>query len=686
MKRHNFIDAVFLVLIVIFFGSFLTPKYLLSATTATGGDMGSHYPTAVYMKDVLLPAGKVMGWDQGNYAGYPLCYHYFPLTFIVSALLSLVMPMQVAFKLTTILGTLLMPFCVYFALRAMKFKFPIPVVGAMFSVAFLLHEANSMWGGNLLSTLAGEYSYGLSLAFMVLLSGTLYAGIEEKNRIFQNAFLVFLIGFSHGFTLVFTCVIAAFFLITRRNFVANFIYLFKVFGLGGLLLAFWIVPFYANLPYVTSFVTKWHVESWREYAPVILWPFIGISVLAFLLNLFDRRAHYLAYILALSIVMYFCGTYLGMLDIRFIPFAQLYVTVVAATVLMVFLSSIRYREILPFILFVSLVLWVHPKVSKAPLWVKWNYEGVEGKTTWPLLQDIHSFLRGSGNGRVVYEHSPENNAFGTERIFENLSHFAGRNTLEGLYMQSSISSPFVFYIQSQVGKVCSAPFPGYSYGQLDLRAVLPRLNLFNVTHYIARSAEAKAQARTIPELKLEKTVAQYEIYRVATSDGRYVVPLAVEPVLFRTKSWKRDFHKWFVNPNVLDIPLVHIPKPDAADLERFALQSDSFLDLPRVALPLSGAAIEEKIGPEGIEFTTPLVGRPHLIRVSYHPNWRVTGADRIYLVSPSFMLVYPTEAQVKLHFSKSGFNRLGELMSLAALAIILTPPVRAWRKKRRTPS
>ena len=48
MKRCALIDIVFLRAVVIFLFTFLAPKYFLAKTTTTGGDMGSHYPTAVY--------------------------------------------------------------------------------------------------------------------------------------------------------------------------------------------------------------------------------------------------------------------------------------------------------------------------------------------------------------------------------------------------------------------------------------------------------------------------------------------------------------------------------------------------------------------------------------------------------------------------------------------------------------
>ncbi|MDD5382693.1 MAG: 6-pyruvoyl-tetrahydropterin synthase-related protein, partial [Candidatus Margulisbacteria bacterium] len=180
MKKNNLIDLIVLIGIFLFLFSFFEPRYLFSVTTTTGGDTVSHFPTAVYLKEVLLPHGRLMGWDQGNYAGYPIFYHYFPLTFIFMVILSYLIPIQIAFKIITVLGTFFLPICVYLAFRLLRYPFPIPVMGATFSLAFLFMQANSMWGGNIPSTLAGEYSYSFGLAMVIVFFGTLYRGVEEK--------------------------------------------------------------------------------------------------------------------------------------------------------------------------------------------------------------------------------------------------------------------------------------------------------------------------------------------------------------------------------------------------------------------------------------------------------------------------------------------------------------------------
>lgn len=656
MKKNNQIDLIVFALIFLFLFSFFEPRYLFSLTTTTGGDTGSHYPTAVYLKEVLLPAGKLMGWDQGNYAGFPLFYHYFPLTFILMVILSYLIPMQIAFKLISVLGTFLLPLCIYFAFRFLKYPFPVPIAGAVFSLPFLFMQANSMWGGNIPSTLAGEYSYSLSLALMLLFFGSIYHGIQNGNKMIFNGLLVFLMALSHGYTLIFSGVISAFFLFKR----GAFWYLFRVFGLAGLLLSFWLLPFLASLPYVTSYVTRWQIFSIFEVTPLILIPFLTLSLFSFFLNRADRRTLYFLYVIVICAVLYFLSPRIGMLDIRFIPFIQLFAVIFGATFLLPFLKDLKNLQLLPLIVFLAVILWVVPNVTFIKGWIKWNYEGVEGKSAWPLFQEINRHLSETPKGRVVYEHSPAHNVFGTERAFENLPYFAKRNTLEGLYMQSSISSPFIFYIQSEISKVCSGPFPQYTYTSLNLPGAIARLKMFNVTQYIARSPEAKKQAKIVPGLKFEKQFEDYEIYRLTGNDGSYVVPLACEPVLYKDRNWKMDFYEWFKDNDRNKTHLVYVKDPSPQDQARFR---GRLIDHPR-------ASIVESIKPEEIVFNTNLIGYPHLIKISYHPNWRVEGADRIYLISPSFMLVYPNQKQVRLVFGKSVYNYAGEVLSLLGVIAV----------------
>src|SRR5262245_16920265 len=103
------IDVCLLLLVIAFLLSYFQPRYLFLKTTTSGGDTASHYYTAEYLRDYLIPQGRVSGWTQGNYAGFPILQFYFPFPFLLIVLLSYFIPLQIAFKLITVLGIFLLP-------------------------------------------------------------------------------------------------------------------------------------------------------------------------------------------------------------------------------------------------------------------------------------------------------------------------------------------------------------------------------------------------------------------------------------------------------------------------------------------------------------------------------------------------------------------------------------------------
>jgi uncharacterized membrane protein len=97
----------------------LNPGWILSATTPTGGDMGAHVFGPAYLRDHLLPEGRILGWSNDWFAGFPAFYFYFPLPSLVIVLLDVVLPYGVAFKVVTVIGLLGIPPAAYYLSRSM---------------------------------------------------------------------------------------------------------------------------------------------------------------------------------------------------------------------------------------------------------------------------------------------------------------------------------------------------------------------------------------------------------------------------------------------------------------------------------------------------------------------------------------------------------------------------------------
>lgn len=655
------------------------PSLLLLDTMDAGGDTPSFLRPVHHLKDVLLPAGNPQGWDLANFAGYPPYQFYFLPPALTIVLLSYVIPLNVAFKLVSVLGVFLLPLTTILALRALGSRFPTPVLGAPASLLFLFNGNNSMWGGNIKSTLAGEFAFSISFALAVLFVGLLYRGVERQRGWKSLGALLALTGLCHPIGFFNAASAGVFFVLRRRDTARNLRFLLLVYGMALLLMGFWIVPLVAKIGYSTPIPWAWIFSSFWDVLPPILYPVFVLAALDAVWVLVrrreeDRPARYLLTTLVVTALWFFNATELGLPEIRFVPFAYM---------LCILLALDFARRVLPLgvaprvaaiALSAGLIAWAHSWVADFPVWIKWNYEGLERKASWPLLKAITEALHGTiHDPRVVYENSPQHDRFGSMRVFENMALLSGRATLEGVLLQTSLNSPFIYNIQSLVSKQGTGIISGYPYPDMNIERATPRLELYNVHDFIAVTPEVKAQLDRHPRWERSFTKQNYSIYHLKDGDPHYVRVPRFRPVLVETQAWKRDFHRWFRTDALIDIPIV--PSWNIAESERarFPLTGTSSTELPRE--PVTGAAdckIDERVDHLDIEFTTTCPGLPHTIAVAYSPNWHVEGARSVSLVSPALMLVFPDGPHVRLTYRRTAVDWLGLGCSLLGLAICAT--------------
>src|SRR5687767_6255198 len=82
-RRRPSLQAVVTTFVVVASGLYvllqLQPGLIVADTTAAGGDMGAHVWGPAYLRDHLLPHGRITGWTPDWYAGFPALHFYFPL-------------------------------------------------------------------------------------------------------------------------------------------------------------------------------------------------------------------------------------------------------------------------------------------------------------------------------------------------------------------------------------------------------------------------------------------------------------------------------------------------------------------------------------------------------------------------------------------------------------------------------
>jgi 6-pyruvoyl-tetrahydropterin synthase related domain len=661
---------------------YFKPSLLLLDTMDAGGDTPSFYRPIHHLKDVLLPAGNPQGWDLGNFAGYAPYQFYFLPPSLGIVLMSYVIPLNVAFKLMSVVGAFLLPLCTTVALRALGFRFPVPAIGAAASLIFLFNENNSMWGGNIPSTLAGEFAYGIAFALAILFTGLLYRGVETQRGWRLLGALLALTGLTHPIAYVAAAAPGAFFVFRRRDFARNLRFLVLVYGMSVLLMGFWLVPLAAKLGYATSINWEWHFSSIWDLVPRALYPVIVLAALDALWVAVrrreeDRPTRYLLFTVAMMVVVFVNATNLGLPEIRFVPMVYFLLVMLALD----FVRRVLPLGIMPHVAAIALaascIAWAHANTSFIPGWIKWNYEGLQRKGSWPLLQAITKAVAGPiGAPRVAYENSPQHDRFGSMRVFENMALLSGRATLEGVLLQTAVNSPFIYWLQSQISKQGTGVIPGYSYPQTDLARATPRLALYNANDMIALTPEV-TQALEHDSRWVRTFQRQgYSVFHLKDADPHYVRVPKFRPVLVDATPWKRTFHRWFATDAVLDVPIVPAASVTDAERGRFPLRSASPTDLPREPID-ADCRIDETVDHLRIEFTTTCPGLPHIVAVAYYPNWHVEGASAVHLVSPAFMLVFPDGPRVTLTYRRIAIDWIGIGLTLLGLAVCVATRQRA---------
>ncbi|MFM8856181.1 MAG: 6-pyruvoyl-tetrahydropterin synthase-related protein [Actinomycetota bacterium] len=230
------------------------PSLVLTNTTPTGGDMGAHVWGPAYLRDHLLP-WKLAGWSMDWYSGLPVYRFYMVLPALFILALDVLLPYAIAFKIIAVAGIVTLPLCCWLFGRLARFAYPLPEVFAVIGLVYIFDESYTIYGGNLASTMAGEFSFSISLSFAMLAFGLFANGLQTGRRRIPAAIFMALAVLSHGIVAIYVAVglliMAAFFIdrVRMRWFVTTV-------GLGSLLSAFWILPFLLNHAYMTDMKYK----------------------------------------------------------------------------------------------------------------------------------------------------------------------------------------------------------------------------------------------------------------------------------------------------------------------------------------------------------------------------------------------------------------------------------------------
>lgn len=675
------LDALALLAIAVFFIQFI-PLSALSADPATGGDTGSHFWPLVTLVKHSLPEFSLRVWNPGNLGGEPQLVHYFPLPYFIMAVISIFVPLGTAFNIGTLLPLLSLPFSVYFGIRLFGWRFPTPILATCSSLLFLYNESFTMWGGNTLSTMAGQFAHLYALNFLLLALGFLAWELRSLRFPLCSSFLFAAVNLSHGYIMLgLPIFFLSFLFLLKREFLKPQLLIAFSSGLFAILLSAWfIIPMQSNSKWTIPHSFKWQSSNlMAEVIPAIFYPVILALVVSILLLLIYERNCDIRKLLLQSfffwllpilgyIGYYFLFPTMGLVDARAFPQIELLTCLLSA----IFLGSLlRKNRIISSLLVVPLVcafiFWVNSHVKIFPSWAKWNYSGWESKPAYRDLEKMYAHLRGDFSmPRVIYEHNQLSNLAGTERVFEMLPYFANRATMESVYLQASILAPAAFLLQAEVSKTPSCPFSQFKCAPYDLSAARERLRLLGVGELILITPELREQAQKNDFIEEDGKYGSWNLYRIKEQPALVEV-FSRTPLLSSDPEWKKLFYNWLKNYNPSE-PMIVLDRGE----ELTAMQSLRAGDFSADSVwnAGSGCKPELKVEFNRMHLKTNCPGKAHYLKFAYHETWKTDSGDEPFLVSPGFIGLIPSREEVTLTFGVSTIWSLAAMISIAALLIV----------------
>ena len=103
-------------------------------------------------------------------------------------------------------GMVSLPFCCWAFGRLARFRYPVPELFAFAGLCFVLNESYSIWGGNVKSTMAGEFSFSIALSVMMLGLGLLCRALDDGEYLIWAAGVLAVACLCHGIVLIYTVI------------------------------------------------------------------------------------------------------------------------------------------------------------------------------------------------------------------------------------------------------------------------------------------------------------------------------------------------------------------------------------------------------------------------------------------------------------------------------------------------
>ena len=685
-------------------------------TMPTGGDMGAHVVPIKFFIDNFITNFKLNGWSNDWFAGYPLYYFYFPLPAVITFILNLFFTYSIAFKLMVIGSILITIYSFEKLLRKSNEKFSI--FGFIAGLTYVLTESFTIYGGNLASTLAGQFSFTYSIAFANLAIAVITKSSNKNKHVISAIFLGCSL-LSHLIPFIIYGAIYLFFWVKTKNT--------KIEKFSSLLIfSALTVRFTTSLIANLEFTTNMGYTPYTKLSDLIksdITPFVVISLLIILINFRDIYRHKTTslfewYILISSVLLYFFVPEGALWNGRVVSFfnlgvivlffrllehsiedifryeqGELVLKVLSLIILIAYLINFsqkwnidNYKIFLYPIVFLFFVGAIYFYISTAnlfklaftaaviftisflPYWVSWNFNGYENKDQWTDIEKLYSNLNELPPGRIMWEPNSDLNKYGTPMVLMTIPLYTHHTSMEGLYFDSSITTPFHFIAVSGLAERPSNPVGGLRYINNQFEKGEEYLEELGVDYFISFTDSITNKSLESDKLTLLFSSDPFTVFGIKSNKVELVDQKLVRfekttfiersvSSIFRNTAYSNFFDVSYDNFNNLDTQrIIEVETSDLTQLK----SSTEMANITNL-----------KINSNTISFNTDKPNKLHIVKISYFPNWEVQNGAGPYRISPSFMAVIPYSENVELKFKNSSIETYSFFTAILSLLLFI---------------
>ena len=703
---------------------FLRIELVFSDLLPTGGDMGAHIVPTKFFVTELFNNFKLSGWSQDWFAGYPVYYFYFPLPPIITSLLNFIFPFSISFKTMVLISQVLLVVSIEMLMRKNSREFSFYGFGV--GLLYLLTESFTIFGGNLASSLAGQYSFTYSIAFGNL---SIFFLVKSKYKysIEIAALLIGLSVLSHLIPFMIYLPIFAFYFVKSDKKIYKKISAFLFFLFVAIrfsIVLFLNLEFTTNMTYTPYTQLSDLVKS--DVLPLVIGTAIYIISSKSKASL-KAISGFEIYLLFISIYLFFYGPESALWNGRIVPFFNLgiiilffnllhfdiknltkkirgkypmilfilicnsyfmylyfskwgnsYTTTTVSLILIIVFLFLISSNSENFLIYTTLISLTFGTLSYLPHWLNWNFSGYESKNNWTDITTLYEGLETLEPGRIMWEPNSDLNKYGTPMVLMTIPMFTDHESVEGLYFDSSITTPFHFLTVSGVAERPSNPVGGLTYINGEFDKGFRLMEELGVDYFIAYTSSIKDKANANENFNF---LFSNEVFNVYSINSKKVELVEDNLYIFESP----DFYERIKNAVLKESSEKNFFEDayksfkDEANYKIIENYDKSLSDLndKNTELLISDLNIQNNL----ISFKTNKPNQLHLIKVSYFPNWKIKNGHGPFRISPSFMAVIPNEELVEIEFELSNTEKALNFLSILTLfgALLIT-----YKYKKRT--